>query len=568
MRLDFDFLNELAERARQTVDENKNAFSSVEVKQRTQNRGLSYNRWTGHFVYPEYDFGEIQKAQDTEGYVLRAIKKKTERLYLAGYEIVSENQKALDYINRRLREIGLASNNPFSLLIMETAHDLFRYNNCMWAKTRETKIAPGARGKINGYFTQPFESLQFKTNKHGVIQKIRQELPSGETKEWLGRDVIHFYTNKKPGFLVGTPELFPAIDDVVILRRIEENVLDLIETHLFPIYHYQIGTDNMPERYGPDGRKETDIVKQKVEYMTPGSVYISDHRHKIDSIGAESKALRIEAYLEYFKKRLFSTLGVSAVDMGEGTGATQSTANTLSKNLIMDIEAVQAVLKEFIDFFVINELLEEGGFNILDPANKVEIKFGVVDKEARMAAENQVVQLWLNNLLTHAEARIKIGEQPFTDEQLKDLYQKKMAEPLALSKAMAPGSAAGHVLAANPLSNVDPSAIKKEEQFAHKQQQTAKADTRGGHNKKNGAANQSKNRSKPSNQHGSRSAPKLNRDFLIYNQTTYNFDYPETIDDTELANWKALVVKRYELLEKHGISFDTVVENLLPRLTN
>ena len=71
--------------------------------------------------------------------------------------------------------------------------------------------------------------------------------------------------------------------------------------------------------------------------------------------------------------------------MGEGDSANSATASSLSKSAIQDVEALQNNMKMFIDTFIINELLIEGGYGdvLVDPERTVEIKFGTVDKEER-----------------------------------------------------------------------------------------------------------------------------------------------------------------------------------------
>jgi hypothetical protein len=181
----------------------------------------------------------------------------------------------------------------------------------------------------------------------------------------------------------------------------------------------------MPERYGPDGIKESDLVRNTIEYMPSGGIFVSDHRHKIEAIGSEGKALKIKEYLEYFKKRVYAGLGVSPMDMGESDTANRSTANALSKIAIQDVEALQRNIKTFIETYVISELLAEGGYQdaILDPDKMVYIKFGAVDKEEKIKLENQVLQLWLNNLLSETEARVKLGERPIAEKDKEELYQ-------------------------------------------------------------------------------------------------------------------------------------------------
>ena len=410
-------------------------------------RTLSYTeRHRGIWFKPEYNLAEIQIAQDTDSFLYRALKRKTNRLIVSGWEITGENPDVVKYIKRRIKEIEYVSQKPWDILIAETAHDLFRFSNCMWVKSRNNFASSGKVRKVPGlevevepvagYFILPFETLAFKTKRNGEIKKVRQETPSGEWKEFFPRDIIHFYDNKKPGFAMGTPDTLTVLDDITLLRRLEENVESLIESNLYPLFHYQVGSDVYPERYSPDGLKETDIVKQTVEYMPAGGVYVSDHRHKITAIGSQGKALAIQDYLEYFKKRIFTGLGVSGVDMGEGDTANRSTANALSKSAIQDVEAMQKLLKTFLEFNVFSELLLEGGYDPLEDENKVEIRFGVVDVEIKSKEENQSVQLYTNNLISLNEARVRLGLRPEINEE--QTFYERHTYPLAELKAPAP----------------------------------------------------------------------------------------------------------------------------------
>ena len=470
-------------------------------------KAISYTeRHRGVWFRPEYDLSEIQIAQDTDSYLFRAIQKKKNRFLIAGWDIVGQDAEIVNYIKRRIKEIEYVSKKPFEILLSETFTDMSRYSNSMWVKVRNKysssgKVRKGDSGQdiepVAGYFILPFETLLFKTKRNGDIKKIQQKTLSGDYREFFPNDVIHFYDNKKPGFAMGTPELVPVLDDIALLRRLEENVESLIESNLYPLFHYKIGSDAYPERYSPDGIKESDIVRSTIEYMPAGGVYISDHRHKIDAIGSEGRALRIEGYLDYFKKRVFAGLGVSSVDMGEGDTANRSTANTLSKSAIQDVEAVQRLLKIFIEFFVFDELLLEGGYDPIADENRVEIKFGVVDKEERAKTENQTVQLWLNNLITEPEARKRLGMSPEVD--------------------------------------INRTYFETYDRIKIEMQKNGFSDTRPG------PENLSNNISMPENQHGKRLAPKMNSDKIIQkiqefksNLKVLNFDEAETDEKVEL----------------------------------
>jgi hypothetical protein len=537
-------------------------------------------RHRSQWFKPEYNFRTLQIAQHTESILLRTIKKVKDRVVLAGWEFVGPEHDPVQYVKNRILQMEYVTNKPFSILVAETVEDLARQNNSMWIKVRSSDSSSGEvrkdlNGKelepVAGYYNVQFEELEFKTKVSGELKKVRQVTSDGEfTREWAPQDVIHFYIDRKPGYLVGTPALLPALDDASLLRRIEENIEELIETNLFPAYHYKIGTDVMPERKTPTGDTESEVVKRKLEYMPAGSVVVSDHRHEITAIGAEGKALSIEGYLDYFLKRTIASAGATEIDLGMSGDANRSTANTLSKSMIMDIKALQQHLKIFIDFYVIRELLLEGGYDPFDETNKVEIKFGEIDIVERMAIENQQIQLWTNKLKSLNEARSAIGERPVEgdDEWFDNGYYKLFEEPLAMVKAAGvPGSTPAETLAAMPGSNVTPEAVNKGKQFA-KQQITTKARVTGAGRKpgaKAGPRKASAAKARPANQHGTRSAPKTNKDtYLNIGDEVVSID--SAIIPT--ADWIALIEKRYSLVKSSGISAQTIVNSLLYRLTN
>ena len=497
---------------------NAEKLSGVRVK-RINGRAMSYaDRHRGNWFKPEYDLTEIQIAQDTDSFLYKAIQKKVERFVLAGWEFVGNDQEVLSYLKRRLKEIELVSGQPFDLLMSSLAHDLIRYSNHACVKVRNVDASSAKKRTVNnkeldpvaGYFVLPFETLWFKVKKNGEIKKVMQEQPNtGQWKEFAPEDVIHFYTNKKPGFTMGTPELLPVLEDIALLRRLEESIETMIDSNLHPLFHYKVGNDNMPERYSPDGIKESDLVRSTIEYMPSGGIFVSDHRHKIEAIGSEGKALKIEEYLSYFKKRVYAGLGVSPMDMGEADSANSSTANTLSKIAIQSIEALQRYIKIFIETYVISEILLEGGYGdaLLDPDKMVQIKFGSVDKEEKSKQENQTIQLWLNNLLSEKEARKRLGEQPVTEDMRDETNYKLYQEPLALLKSMGPFSAASKALAESPSSSISEEGIKQEEKNEKTKGQVG-AKISG--TKATKAL--SENISRPENQHGKRSSPKFNQD--------------------------------------------------------
>jgi len=501
------------------IDRNVPVGAPVQFKmKKVSGRGFAYTEKNkGQWIKPEYDLEEIQIAQDTDSYIFKSIQLKANRFALAGWEFTSLNGDRLSYVKKRIEEIQGVSGIPFALLIYQTARDLVRFSNCVWVKVRNADASSGKirtlpTGKevdpVAGYFILPFETLKFKYKLNGEISKVMQHMASGRSREFAPEDIIHYYTNRNPGFAMGTPELGPVLDDVLLLRRIEELVEDLLETSIFPVWQWSVGSDALPERVGPDGIKESDVVKKTIEYMPAGGIFVTDHRHKISAIGAEGRALRIEGYLDHFKKRVFAGLGVSGVDMGEGDTSNKATATALSKRAIQDVEALHLYVKLFVDNFVINELLLEGSFGdeVFSDENKVELKFGVVDNEDQSKLENQAIQLFSNKLITETEARKRLRLNPMVAENRGNTYWGLYEEPALLIKSLGMG-AADEALAESETSSITRAGIRKNEQ-----QQKSAALGRPPNPSSTGSQRLSVSRSRPSNQHGERTAPKFSSD--------------------------------------------------------
>lgn len=413
------------------------------VKSPLKEYGAKNRDW---FYKPEYDFADIERAQDADSYIANAVKKKSQKFLLAGYEFIGENPKTVEYILKRIKQLEVAQQKPFPILLLQAVADLDRFQNAMWVIKRDREASGGKPYKINGITYEPiaglfqpaFPTLQWKHNKNGAVTKIKQVVPGVERPpEFKPEDCIHFYMNRRPGYTVGSPVLFPAIEDVKLLRKIEENVEDLIQTNLFPLFHYKIGNEKYPAKNNtPTGMSEEEMVAERLEYMPAAGVYISDYRHDIQVLGSEGKALRIDYYLQYFKNRVFSALGMSATDFGESDSNNRSTAGVQSKALTESVESMQQLMKCFIDTYLIVPLLLESDFkfDVLTPENIVEIQFGKIDIAEQTLKHNETNQLYQSNLLKHEEARKMIGKRPIREEDEKSLNYNKFPNRAQLAK--------------------------------------------------------------------------------------------------------------------------------------
>ncbi|MAE83094.1 MAG: hypothetical protein CMB80_10180 [Flammeovirgaceae bacterium] len=375
------------------------------------------------FHLPEYDLAEIGRVEDVESFARQAFDKKVALMFKEGWDLVGKNPKHIRYIQVRLSQISQASNLPTSALFRNIGSSLIRKSNCFVVKARKLEASGGkvrtAPGKPNpllpvaAYFVAPAETIEYKVSGNKV-SKWRQRMPDGTKKQYDIKNVIHFYMDRKEGFVFGTPSIVPVLDDIRALRKIEENIELLVYQHLFPLFQYKVGTEDAPAGITEAGHREIDVVRQEIQFMPSEGGIVTPERHEITTIGSEGRALRAEGYLDYFKKRVISGLGISAVDLGEGETSNRATADNMSRNLIDSVKNVQQVMESFVNQYLINELLLESTFGdeVLDEENIVKLKFKEIDIDAQIKKETHLADQFNKDMVTHDEGRRRMGYEP------------------------------------------------------------------------------------------------------------------------------------------------------------
>jgi hypothetical protein len=439
------------------------------------------------FYRPEYNILEIGTIEDVESLVRQAFQKKTALMFKEGEKFTSKNKEAIRYIKSRIKQMEYVSNTSWRNLLRETGYALISRSNYFWVKVR-SKNASGGRpigsmAPVAAYFGMAPEYVTIKKDTEGNIVKYRQEI-NGKVKEFEPRDIIHFYAYKKPGYLFGTPAIIPVKDDIRALRRIEENVELLIYQTLFPIFQYKVGTDTRPatDIRLSDGTimSEVDYVRSQIEIMPAEGGIVTPERHEIKYIGAEKSALKAREYLDYFKQRVISGLGLSGVDLGDGDTANRATADSMSRSLVDSVKDYQDILEEFINKQVIEELLLEStfSFDVFDDENIVHFKFKEVDIEQQMKENVNAQVMYNGNIYTVNEAREVAGKEPLTEEEESLMFHSRVT----MAQLEAQASMAMEV-----------ASLKTESK-------QGKA-----------AANSAKNSQRPTNQYGTKTGPQASR---------------------------------------------------------
>ena len=401
---------------------NKNTYKKVLVKASS----LLSSSGREKLSAPEFDFQEIRNACEADSYIKMALMKYSYMLFKAGYVLRSENEKASDYVKTRFNIMSFATRLPMDILLQECGDDLIKYSNAILVKSRVPQVMSGIKATgffkdkpVGGYFRVDPATITVERNNSGEIVKYIQHL-NGEERKFDAIDVIHIYLDKEAGNTFGTPRIIAALEDVKFLRLLEGHVATMIHRFAMPLFHWIIGK---PQQGFQATNKELDEAKNELNNMALDGTVITNERSEIKVVGAEGSAINAEGYLKYFEQRVFSALGVSESQMGRG-GAKQD-ADSMESQAHDTVKHIQRVMSTFIEEYMINELLLEGGFNpILNEEDKVKFVFNEINIDTKIKVENHEMAKFQSNMITYEEMRRTIGRKE--DVNIEDLYEFKV----------------------------------------------------------------------------------------------------------------------------------------------
>lgn len=473
-----------------------------------------------NFEISRYDFLRILEAIDTDSFVKMAFSKYRELMWKEGWHLVSENPDAIAYLHQRFDFLEMVMNRPFQDLLTDVADQLVKFHNAYLVKARGDisaffpaplqGIAKNGQTVV-GYYLLPAETVEIARDKNNKPVRYRQNTQGagGLPPEFAPEDVIHFSIDKKPGRAYGTPFMVANLDDIVSLRQVEEDILNLVHRELFPLYKYTVGTPEAPAE--PD---EIIQAQNELENLRTDGGLILPERHDVDVIGAGGHELNAEQYLKYFRQRVISGLGLAEHHMGiTSEGGNRAVADRLDVALYDRIKMYQRYIEDMIRLRILNELLLEGGYDpmaspmdINATADRTTFRFKEIDVDTQVKKDNQVLQKFTAGATTLQETRRDLSGDdlpPDVDEsQLSAAIAARMAPNSLTTSKRADGST-------KPVSidNTPPAAI------AGGQPQSDKAapSARGKTNTSNVARRQVGNKAQPANQHGKAMSPNIRR---------------------------------------------------------
>lgn len=407
-----------------------------------------------------FDFNRISRAIDTDSYVRQAFGKYRDLFWKEGWTLTGENEAALTYVWTRIDIMEQSMGQSFETFLGEVVDQLLKYSNVFIVKARAdvSKYAKGARPltddeklrMVAGYYIIPTETVRIKRDAYNrplsyAQQLDPQSLGNPMKKDmivWDAEDVIHLYLDRKPGRMFGTPFCESTLDDVISLRSMEENILNLVDRELMPLYIYKVGNDSFPAKEG-----ELDEAVTAIEMLKAEGGLVAPGNHSVEVIGAEGNSLEIADYLAHFKERVAIGLGVSPHHLGMmGTSSNRSVTERLDLALYDKIKTYQGYLENALRIYVFNPILEEGGFtptgnvNNLSSLDTCYFEFREIDIDTQIKKENHYIDMFLKSAITWEELRSKLNlpKQADSDNIYMLMEAKIQAYIMEVQAAVAP----------------------------------------------------------------------------------------------------------------------------------
>lgn len=385
-----------------------------------------------------YNLHDIANAYAVDCYMRQGIDKYAELILKEGWYL-SGSPEVTEYLRARLDFLSLSSGVLFENVIHEIVREFSKFGNSFVVQQpfQPTDSLPlnlfplSGKTVTGGLYTLPANQMTPFFNKE-----------TGRHTHWIqsnGQDSVQFPVErvmqitycKPPGALWGLPPNLASIDDIRALRFAEENVLKLMDKYLNPLIHQEV-----PDiTHTGEGRQEdVDQAAATYQQMAPDGFIITPPNHKIHILGMESKALRVESYLQIFKKRVYAGLGVSELIMGETKSGGQSSADSLTAQMHQRAKYYQAVLSYHLTHLIFFPLLMEGGFSPWSrDEDRVTLIWNEIEIDRRIKEESHTINQVTSSLLSMNEGRKKMGLAEMTDEEYANTYLNRVQIPLATS---------------------------------------------------------------------------------------------------------------------------------------
>ena len=380
-----------------------------------------------------YDWEDLWKAFQADGYLHRAVLRYRNLVVGDGVQIDGDRE-AVRYLQERFA-IGKSLNGfGWDELVRTLALEYVLYGNAFLIRSYTGQLSAvfGRRLRVArataAWYPVTVRWLEplLDRNTRDVVGwqlRIKEREGTPKTHNFRVQDVIHLWYNCPPGGIYGIPPLLSAVEDVRALRQIEEDVLKLVHKYTHPLIQVTMA-DTLG--YGEGVRADVTELVSTINTMAEDGFLVTMPGQEVRMIGAESMALRVEPYVDLFKRRVFSSLGMSGVMLGDQPEPLERQVE-LERHLRDTVQDLQIQFGQGLLHQVILPLLREAGFS---GRTQVRLRFPVPDRSLFLRQMTQLANIYTLNVLGAAEVRRMMGIDEPLDQN--DTYSARVTLPRIL----------------------------------------------------------------------------------------------------------------------------------------
>jgi len=371
----------------------------------------------------------------------------------------------LKYLKSRLNKMSLQSGEHWETFLTRVITEYFKTGNAMFLKFRSSAsdaIRPVYKERPHGLFYPVLVSIDrlepvFNEDKNFVGWKfidltgdpkltldssnpllpsralisIAGMAPGYQQKAYCpGADIVHVAYKKPADSIYGYGMTLSGLEDIKLLRTIEQIVSVMIKKFSAPLIHHTV-----PARGVNNIQQDLNNARALYSNRGPDGVIITGDGVKITSIGAESQAIRNEGYLNFFMDRGLAGIAASPFLMGIKGGGLGTVESAIELMMLKARFCQQEISRE-IERFLFDEILYEGGFNpYTKDSDQVKLTFVGFDEAREIKLQSHAADLFTKNLVDLNEART-IGRIT-TEVQESKLFGKMFEPPLDNTKKKA-----------------------------------------------------------------------------------------------------------------------------------
>ena len=393
---------------------------------------------------------EGYKLYKADSIIKQQVQMYTELCLNSGFQIVSSDKTLQQKIELRIKEIEFNTGSTMEFIVRQLLKDFIQTGNQFAIYARDKGFTTGKSYKydnkqldpIQGIFPVPSVMMSISRDSKGTVTNYSQDFAqlqrsSSLSMQWNEQnvsasggkafkqtDVLHIQYDYDLFTGFGRPFFFEQIDDVLMLRRLEILMDDIISSGQLFEAMYKIGDANSPVV----SQQEILDAKQILEATSPYGIIVAPGNHSLE---VKSTNLLQDIILLYdrMRHRVFGALGISSVMFGESGSANRQTANESTETMYMRARDFQRTFAQQINSNLLVHLVMDAGYDPLKLGNQMPIfMFNEPDVDLLIKKQNNAVYLYEHSQITETEMRKMLNMNPVPDAERQDMYVNRVQQ--------------------------------------------------------------------------------------------------------------------------------------------